>query len=290
MPLYLNNNNSYFSKNKYIQNNYQRYDSRNYNSNYSNNYRMKKIQNYHRNEYKQEKKYRKRSRTKSYSIKKNHTKKSHYDSQKYKKSHSCDSKHHKNKYRSTSDRRSDSSFTKSRGSSSSSSSSGSSSSSLNHYKFKLGEIINENYKIEKLLGDGTFGRVLECTNLQTKENCAIKVIRPIERYIDSAEIEAEILQHIKKIDVENISHCVNMLEQFKFKDANNNYLALVFEKLGKSLFEFIKENNYRGINIFLNLGYPMEMIQEFAKQIFEGISFLHNKLKLTHTDLKVIYI
>lgn len=31
----------------------------------------------------------------------------------------------------------------------------------------------------------------------------------------------------------------------------------------------------------------MSLIQSFAKQIFFGISFLHEKVKLTHTDLKV---
>jgi hypothetical protein len=52
---------------------------------------------------------------------------------------------------------------------------------------------------------------------------------------------------IMKKDFENKSHCVKMLECIKFKEGNQNYIALVFEKLGKSLYDFIKFNKYRGI-------------------------------------------
>jgi dual-specificity kinase len=69
-----------------------------------------------------------------------------------------------------------------------------------------------------------------------------------------------------------------MLEWFHFEDSENKYLALVFEKLSSSLYDFIKMNKYRG--------YPIKSIQTFARQIFEGIGFLHHDLCLTHTDLK----
>lgn len=39
--------------------------------------------------------------------------------------------------------------------------SGSSSSENPHYKFKKNEIIGKKYRVTKLLGDGTFGRVVE---------------------------------------------------------------------------------------------------------------------------------
>jgi serine/threonine protein kinase len=52
---------------------------------------------------------------------------------------------------------------------------------------------------------------------------------------------------------------------------------MVFERLGMSLYDFIKMNNYRGFDI--------EYIQSFAKQILSSISFMHS-IGLTHTDLK----
>ena len=60
--------------------------------------------------------------------------------------------------------------------SSSSSASSSSSPDLGHFKYKIGDLINEKYRIEEFLGDGTFGRVLECKNLENGELYAVKVI------------------------------------------------------------------------------------------------------------------
>lgn len=56
----------------------------------------------------------------------------------------------------------------------------------------------DKYKVEKLLGDGTFGRVLLCESKESKRKYAIKVIRPVERYIHSAKIEVKILERIKE--------------------------------------------------------------------------------------------
>lgn len=59
----------------------------------------------------------------------------------------------------------------------SSSSSSSSGKDEGHYEYKIGNLINGKYRIEKLLGDGTFGRVLECKNLNDRELYAIKVLK-----------------------------------------------------------------------------------------------------------------
>jgi serine/threonine protein kinase len=70
-----------------------------------------------------------------------------------------------------------------------------------------------------------------------------------------------------------------MLEYFYFEEKRQKYIALVFEKLGKSLYYFIKENDYKGFCI--------EHIQGMTKQILEGMAFIHERLKIVHTDLKV---
>jgi hypothetical protein len=68
----------------------------------------------------------------------------------------------------------------------------------------------------------------------------------VKRYIESAKIEAEIIEQIMKSDRNNQSHCVQMIEYFSFQEDDQEYIVLVFEKLGKSLYDFIKFNNYRG--------------------------------------------
>lgn len=105
------------------------------------------------------------------------------------------------------------------------------------------------------------------------------MIRPVPRYIDSAKYEADIILEILRADSNNESKIVNMLEYFYFEEKKQDYFALVFEKLGKSLYDFIKENDYKGFSI--------ENVQHITRQILEGIAFIHDRLKIVHTDLKV---
>lgn len=44
------------------------------------------------------------------------------------------------------------------------------------------------------------------------------------------------------------SKCVKLLDHFFFKDKGDVFLAMIFEKLGPSLYEFISSNNYWGNN------------------------------------------
>ena len=52
------------------------------------------------------------------------------------------------------------------------------------------------------MGEGTFGKVVECEDKQTNEKTivAVKIIRAIEKYRDAAIIEMEVLESIKKHD------------------------------------------------------------------------------------------
>ena len=54
-------------------------------------------------------------------------------------------------------------------------------------------------------------------------------------------------------------------------------MCLVFEPLGKSLYDFIKDNNYKGFNV--------DEVREIAWQSLKAIEFLHS-INITHTDLK----
>lgn len=82
---------------------------------------------------------------------------------------------------------------------------------------------------------------------------------------------------INKKDKYDESYCIKMIDAFHFKKAGDEYYAIIFEKAGLSLFDFIKKNNYRG--------FTMKQIQKIAYQIFKGIGYLH-KHGIIHTDLK----
>jgi len=53
--------------------------------------------------------------------------------------------------------------------------------------------------------------------------------------------------------------------------------AQVFEKLGPSLFDFMRKNEYRP--------FPIDLVQEFSRQLIQAVAYLHD-LHLVHTDLK----
>jgi serine/threonine protein kinase len=146
-----------------------------------------------------------------------------------------------------------------------------------HFEWTVGQVLHEKYTITGFLGDGTFGRVLKVSDLEGTEK-AIKVIRAVERYVEAAKIEAEIIEKLNSSDPEHKSHIVKLFEHFPLGD---NY-CLVFEKLGKSLFDVIKDNQFKGDP---HSGFRMTQVQEFAKQLLITLDFMHT-LGLTHTDLK----
>lgn len=91
------------------------------------------------------------------------------------------------------------------------------------------------------MGDGTFGRVLEVED-QDGSFKALKVIRAVKRYVDSAKIEVDVLRRLNKADPTHQSNIVRLFDDFPLGE---NY-CLVFEKLGKSLFDIIQMNEYKG--------------------------------------------
>ena len=102
----------------------------------------------------------------------------------------------------------------------------------------------------------------------------MKIIRAVRRYVEAAKIEADVLKEVNMQVTTDESHIVRLYDDFQYGD---NY-CLCFELLGVSLYEFLKNNKYRGFLI--------TQVQSFARQILEAVAFLHS-LNLTHTDLKL---
>lgn len=67
--------------------------------------------------------------------------------------------------------------------------------------------------------------------------------------------------------------CVQMLDWFDY----HGHTCILFEMLGRSVFDFMKMNHYQP--------YPFEHVRAIAHQLTLAVNFLH-KNKITHTDLK----
>lgn len=130
------------------------------------------------------------------------------------------------------------------------------------------------YVVERMLGEGTFGRVLACSDKLSKETVAVKVVKGIKRYCEHAEAEAEVLSEILRKDSERKGQCVDMLDTFLHDGVN---FCIVFEALDTSVRDFLKANDSRGL--------LLANIREMAWQLLETLAFLHT-IGVTHTDLK----
>ena len=149
-------------------------------------------------------------------------------------------------------------------------------------------MVADRYRIVTDVGLGTFGRVVECIDTQQEQGqhvdpttgrrinrVAIKVVRNIKRYYDSALIEADIVQDVNRRGGRGLT--LNSILYDRFALPTNHY-CLVFECLGPSLYDFIKKHDYRP--------FPLYCVRDFAQQLLEALEFLYS-FQLTHTDLKV---
>lgn len=141
-----------------------------------------------------------------------------------------------------------------------------------HFSWKEGMILDGVYRIERKMGDGTFGRVLLCKHLTTGKEYAIKVIRNKKRYTKSAKIEADILKKIQNNNAQN-----NNIVRYYGRFMHKNHMCLIFEPLGPSLYEILKKNEFRG--------FPLDDIKCFCIEILKSLRYLR-KIRLTHTDIK----
>jgi hypothetical protein len=158
--------------------------------------------------------------------------------------------------------------------------------SVGHFRGRLGAVIGGRYQILREVGLGTFGRVVECLNLDKKKSdrgrraspgdpyVAIKIVRNVKRYYESALIEARIVQDVNCRGGRGRTHCAVLHDSFTF----DGHFCMVFESLGPSLYDFLKRHEYRP--------FPMVCVQDFAVQLLETVEFLHS-FRLIHTDLKI---
>jgi len=151
---------------------------------------------------------------------------------------------------------------------------------------------NGRYVVKGLLGEGTFGRVLECLDLgpthwkfndnKAIRRVAIKVVRAISRYISASKIESSILEKIGTKELayrreypKSPTNVLRLLDDFM--EGENH--CLVFNRLGPSLYDFLKQNKYKG--------YFVSDIQAIAQDCLSALAFLQDHCdEVAHTDLK----
>eukprot|EP00246_Nothoceros_aenigmaticus_P011650 TRINITY_DN3259_c0_g1_i2.p1 TRINITY_DN3259_c0_g1~~TRINITY_DN3259_c0_g1_i2.p1 ORF type:complete len:203 (-),score=14.49 TRINITY_DN3259_c0_g1_i2:1017-1625(-) len=70
-----------------------------------------------------------------------------------------------------------------------------------------------------------------------------------------------------------LRHCVQLKDWFDYR----HHICIVSERLGPSLYDFLRKNNYRS--------FPVDLVRDFGRQLLESVAYMH-ELTLIHTDLK----
>jgi dual-specificity kinase len=142
-----------------------------------------------------------------------------------------------------------------------------------HYIVIPDSDLTEHYKVNKVLGQGTFGKVVQAKDRRRNKLVAIKIIRSVQKYRDASRIELRVLQTLKLNDEENRNRCIHLRDCFDFR----GHICIVMDLLGQSVFDFLRSTQF--------VPFPNSHIQSFARQLLTSVAYLHD-VNLIHTDLK----
>jgi hypothetical protein len=128
------------------------------------------------------------------------------------------------------------------------------------YPFPQESLLTVTDTIVKLLGQGTFGKVVEAVDNVNHRKCAIKIIRAVPKYRDASRIELRVLTTLKQNDTYNRNKCIHLRDCFDFR----NHICIVTDLLSESVFDFLKGNQF--------VPFPSSHIQSFARQLFTSVA------------------
>ncbi|XP_028400070.1 dual specificity tyrosine-phosphorylation-regulated kinase 1A-like [Dendronephthya gigantea] len=143
------------------------------------------------------------------------------------------------------------------------------------YIIRAGDMLSDRYKIDSLIGKGSFGQVCKAYDLQEKEFVAIKIIKNKKAFLDQAQIEVKLLELMNQSDPEGKYYIVRLKRNFVYR----SHLCLVFELLSYNLYDLLRNTNFRGVSLNLT--------RKFAQQMCTSLLFLSQAdLGIIHCDLK----
>ncbi|KAJ4821536.1 Mitogen-activated protein kinase [Rhynchospora pubera] len=140
-------------------------------------------------------------------------------------------------------------------------------------EFFSGYTDTNRYRIQEVVGKGSYGVVCSATDTQTGEKVAIKKIRDIfEHTSDASRIlrEIKLLRMLKHPDIVEIKHIMLPPSKKDFKD-----IYVVFELMDTDLHQVIKAND----------DLTREHYQFFLYQMLRALKYIHTA-NVYHRDLK----
>ncbi|TNN63989.1 Homeodomain-interacting protein kinase 2 [Liparis tanakae] len=129
------------------------------------------------------------------------------------------------------------------------------------------------YLVESVLGQGTYGTVVKCTNVADNKTVAIKMMRDRGCFARQARAEVEALLRLQLLD----SDQSNLVEWYGAFTCNQ-HVCLEFEHLDKSLLDFMKDRSYQPL--------LLKEIRPIVKQVANALDYL-KAAGIIHADIKL---
>nr|XP_061797392.1 homeodomain-interacting protein kinase 1-like [Nerophis lumbriciformis] len=128
------------------------------------------------------------------------------------------------------------------------------------------------YSVLDFIGEGCYGKVAVCKNLETSEIVAIKILKNDPSVKQDTEKELSILKMVSVMDADS-TNVVKFFEQFE----HEGNICLVFEVLDCDLIYLLEERQRQPL--------PLDEIRAIAHQLLVALVTL-KKLGILHTDIK----
>ncbi|KAI8113697.1 hypothetical protein M9435_003691 [Picochlorum sp. BPE23] len=135
-------------------------------------------------------------------------------------------------------------------------------------------MLTSRYRITRVIGKGTFAKVVECFDVETKRDVAVKIVRNTSKYTMAAMNEIIVIMTMMQYDPMGLFDFVRLGHWFHYP--RGGHVTMVFPKLGKSLYETMERND----NPF-----PVYMIRKYLKSLLQTLAYMHS-LGIVHTDVK----
>ncbi|KAL1524109.1 hypothetical protein AB1Y20_019019 [Prymnesium parvum] len=151
-----------------------------------------------------------------------------------------------------------------------------------YHPVQLGETFKgQRYRVLSKMGWGHFSTVWLATDANASSDArpvVLKIQKSAQRYAEAARDEVTLLRHVAELQAPANRYLVQLLDHFQHRGVNGTHQVMVFEPLGSTLLQLIKDTDYHGL--------PLTVVQTIARCVLTALDHLHADLGIIHTDLK----
>ncbi|XP_029929810.1 homeodomain-interacting protein kinase 1-like [Myripristis murdjan] len=131
---------------------------------------------------------------------------------------------------------------------------------------------SSDYMVLDFLGEGSFGKVTRCVELDTYKTVAIKIMKKRQQAMRDAQLEVSMLKKLRALDPDKCN-----LVRWNGCFNHRGHFCLEFEMLDISLRDFLKQRGFRGLSL--------SEIRPIMHQLATALAHLKSA-GITHSDLK----